>query len=662
MGVGKSYEEGVVQGGRVISEGGMRGRLVPLASSSLLGDGAPALDRRLRAGLWLLLIVFSLSGVFGHSLWGGNDAREGGMIWDMVRHGTLVTPTIDGRPFLEKPPLLHWTGVAICRVAGRVTEGLLRLPAAFYGFGTLALVVLFVRGPRAEVGGGFDRGREIAAWGAAFLCGTAIEFQEYARIVLTDMALVFMVTLSLFAFWRAYRRPSVVRWFVFLLAASASFYAKGLIGPALIWSSMGIFLLWKRRFRLLAGLVAAYLPLLLAVVLPWVLALDRFGGMAALRFVFWDNQVGRFFHFGDRSLPHDPFFINKERWYYYLVHLPVYLAPWTLLVVPAAVAWVRRRSPFREPFHAFVASAVAGMALVLQLSSAKVASYALPVYPFLFASVALWLAELLARGRPTWLERWSIRATAAAVGLVLGLVPVAFIAGTFVRPDLFRAGGRLETAAGFVLAVVVLALLFAAASVLVRLLRSPQRQLVCVAGPASYASIVILTLQLVTPAIDRQRSYRPIAALAADEADHGVEMALGTEEYRDVGAFTFYLDRRLALLPTANGVASFLRSPEPRAVIAPREELPALEAQLAGVPHGRLSAGGPGTLSRAWVILVNGAGQVAAGHTRPAEGGGAVLAQRPRRDGRVFGGGGGGTGTSVGGDTGPGAFHGPESH
>ncbi|HQT95172.1 MAG TPA: phospholipid carrier-dependent glycosyltransferase [Thermoanaerobaculaceae bacterium] len=649
-----------MQGGSLNWWNGARGRLAPLASVSPAAAGVPALDRRLRAGLWLLLVVFSLSGVFGHSLWGGNDTREGGMIWDMVRHGTLVTPTIDGRPFLEKPPLLHWTGVAICSVAGRVTEGLVRLPAALYGLGTLALLVLFVRGPRAA--GGFERGREIAAWGAAFLCGTAIEFQEYARIVLTDMALVFMVTLSLVTFWRAYQRPGAARWFAYLLAASASFYAKGLVGPALIWSSVGIFLLWKRRFRLLAGLAAAYVPVFLLAVVPWVLALDRFGGMAALRFVFWDNQIGRFFNFGDRSLPHDPFFINKERWYYYLVHLPVYLAPWTLLLVPAAIAWVRRSSPFRTSFHAFVASAVAGMALVLQASSAKVASYALPVYPFLFAAVALWLAELLARGRPTWLERWSIRTTAAVVGLVLGLVPAVFIAGTFVRPDLFRVGGRMETAAGFVLAAVVLTLLAAAALVIVRLLRSPARTLVCAAGPASYALIVIVALQLVTPAIDRHRSYRPIAALAADELGHGVTVALGTQEYRDVGAFTFYLDRRLPLLPTGGGVASFLQFPEPRAVIVPRDELPALEVRLAGVPHGRLSAGAPGTLSRAWVILVNGAEQVATGRAPAGREGGAVLAQGPGRQGRVWVDGGGGLKAPVGWGARPGPRRAPKRY
>ncbi len=611
-----------MSGASILGSGdGARGALTPPGAVSA------ALERRLRAGLWLLLAVFSFSGVFGHSLWGGNDAREGGMIWDMVRHDTLVTPTINGRPFLEKPPLLHWTGVAICRLAGRVNEGLVRLPAALYGFGTLVLIVMLVRGPRA--GAECDRSREVAAWGAAFLCGTAIEFQEYARIVLTDMALVFTVTLALFAFWRAYLRPSSGRWLAFLLAAALSFYAKGLIGPVLIWASVGLFLLWQRRFRLLAGLAALYLPLLLLAILPWAVALARADGEAAVRFFFWDNQVGRFFHFNNAALPHDPFFINKEAWSYYLTNLPLYLAPWTLLIVPALVAWARRSSPFRTPFHRFVASGVVGMALVLQVSAAKVASYALPVYPLLFTAVALWLAEVAARGRATWLERWSVRLTAAATGLLLGLVPVALVVGTFVRPRLFRTGGALATGTSLALAVAALTLLGGAALLLVRLLRSPARALAAVAGPASYALIMVLAMHLVAPVLDHLRSYRPIADLAGAELDDGVAVALGTEQYRDVGAFTFYLDQRLPLLSGA-AAAAFLRSPQPRAILVPRSQLPVFEAHLAGLPHGRLVAGDPGTVSRAWVLVTN-AAELAAEHHPSEPAGGELLVARGRR-------------------------------
>ncbi len=135
--------EGASRDGRVGETTANQARAAPAGER---GNREAPLNRRLQAGLWLLLAVFAFHGVFGHSLWGGNDSREGGMIWDMYRHDTWVTPTINGEPFLEKPPLLHWTALVFCHIAGRVTEGLVRLPAALYGFGTLVLVYLFVSG------------------------------------------------------------------------------------------------------------------------------------------------------------------------------------------------------------------------------------------------------------------------------------------------------------------------------------------------------------------------------------------------------------------------------------------------------------------------------------------------------------------------------------
>ena len=83
-----------------------------------------------RSILLLLLTLFFSFGLFDHSLWGPNDCREGAMIWDMVQANHWVTPTLNGVPYLEKPPLLHWTGMILCQLFGTVNEGLVRLPAA----------------------------------------------------------------------------------------------------------------------------------------------------------------------------------------------------------------------------------------------------------------------------------------------------------------------------------------------------------------------------------------------------------------------------------------------------------------------------------------------------------------------------------------------------
>jgi hypothetical protein len=578
-------------------------------------------DRRLQIALWLLLLAFSFQGVFGHSLWGGNDSREGGMIWDMYRSHTYVTPTINGQPFLEKPPLLHWTALVFCRAAGRVTEGLVRLPAALYGLGTLVLIYLFVNGSWASLESFRAKStRRLAAWASVFTCGTAIEFHEYSRIVLTDIAVTFVVTLSLFLFWRAWQRPGTGRWLAFLVVAAVAFYAKGLIGPALIWSSVGIFLLWKRRLRLLAGLATAYIPMLAIAVLPWVVALHRFGGEGAVRFAFWDNQVGRFFRFSDSSLPHDPFFINKEPIYYYLTHLPAYLAPWTLLLIPTFVAWWRRSSAYREPFHVFVTSTLAGMFLLLHVSTSKVVNYALPTYPFLFMMVGIWLSDVARRIHPTRVERWCGNLTAWGVVGVFSVVPVVFVAGTLVRPDLFGAWGRLTTIGSALLAGLLLALVVTAAAGLYRLAHSAHRPLAVGLAPAALALVGMVALQLVTPAIDHDRSYGPFVTLAAEEATHGRAVALAEAQESDIGAFTFYLDRRLAILKNVSDVVAYVKAPEPRAVIVPTYRLAAIEAALAAVPHARLQAGATGTLSRSFVLLVN----------QPQENGAAVATLAPK--------------------------------
>jgi hypothetical protein len=475
-----------------------------------------------------------------------------------------------------------------------------------YGLGTLVLVYLFVAGGRVPGGrGGTKANRQLAAWAAVFTCGTAIEFHVYSRVVLTDMALTFMVTLSLFLFWRAWRRSGVGGWLLFLVTAAAAYYGKGLIGPALIWSAVGVFLLWKRRFRLLASLAAAYVPLLLILVMPWVFALYDYAGEAAVRFVFWDNQVGRFFPFGDATLPRDPFFINKQPPTYYLLHLPTYLAPWTLLFVPTFAGWWRRASPFGDQLHVFIRCALAGMFLVLHASASKVVNYALPTYPLLFMMVGTWLVDAASRPRPAWLERWCVGLTSWGAVLIFSLIPVSFVVGTFVRPDLLRTGGPAAMALTMLLAVALVAFVVAGGTGLRRLASSGNRSLAFGLAPAAAAIAAMGVLQLVTPPLEKRRSIKPFVAMAAAEARRGRTIALADRLQADVGAFTFYLDRRLLILSDGAEVVSYLSAAEPRAVIIPEAGLRSIEPRLVNFPHARLVAGSPGTVSREFVLLVN---------------------------------------------------------
>src|SRR5579863_1503924 len=125
---------------------------------------------------------------------GSNEAVEAVFLQQMVEHHALLFPLENGRSPMYKPPLFHWTAVAIDRLAGirKVTAFNLRMTAALYAIAGLILTIAFawaILGP----GGGVLAGLILTA---------SYQYIENARIGRVDMTLCFFETLALFAFIR----------------------------------------------------------------------------------------------------------------------------------------------------------------------------------------------------------------------------------------------------------------------------------------------------------------------------------------------------------------------------------------------------------------------------------------------------------------------------
>ncbi|OGV47161.1 MAG: hypothetical protein A2X46_10405 [Lentisphaerae bacterium GWF2_57_35] len=507
----------------------------------------------------LLLVAFMSFGLFDHSFWSPNDSREGAMIWDMYHAGRWVTPTLNGIPYLEKPPLLHWTGLVLCKAFGTVNEGLVRLPAALFGLGALWISLLWAR----------QMGRERAGFAAAFMCATSFKFMEYSKVVLTDTSVAFVVVGSLYLFWRAYTATEGRAWRMasFVLASALAFYAKGLIGPGLIWVSVGLYLLYRREWKLCIALPLAFLPVFALVIAPWAWSLWQAGGMEFIRGVFWDNQFGRFLNFNDPNLPRDPYFVHKEAWYYYLLTLPGALLPWTLAVIPALIYWFRPRQGPRDALSVFLRFCVVGMLLVLHASSAKVSSYALPLFPILFLMTAVWIEEAAARWE-TKLTRWTLSLTAGLLALAAWLVPVLY-AGLFVLPefvrnrylegmDILRDVGRGPALFTLLLAVLLLGFVGVADRYLRSAFRAGRRSWSFLTLPAAYAVVVTMAGAVVFPIYDMQRSYKPFATLLQYEMRQGRLVTLAVYEEKYIGAFTFYTGTRIPSVPFSAEIRTIL--------------------------------------------------------------------------------------------------------
>ncbi|MBI2441270.1 MAG: glycosyltransferase family 39 protein [Lentisphaerae bacterium] len=561
-------------------------------------DILPSRDYR---GAWLVLAIFCAFGVFDHSLWSSNDTREGAMIREMVREGVWVTPVFNGRPYLEKPPLLHWTAVALCKLFGRVNEGLVRLPAALYGFGALLIIGRWARA----------LGRERAGLVAAFLCATSALYFEYSRIVLTDAALTFMVVLSLYLFWRAYTAGSTnqKRWIPFLAAAALAFYAKGLIGPGLIWVAVGAFLAYRREWKLIVALGAVFSVLFVLILAPWVAALWRSGGPGFLHSVFWENQFGRFLAFNDPNLPLDPYYVHKEPVLFYLISLPVRLLPWTLLVIPALIYFFRKKSPVEGLAATFIRCALLGMLALLHVSSAKAACYTLPIFPVLFLMTGIWLEDTAILWQSA-LDRRLIGLTFGLVGFVVLAVPLLYLL-IFANPLVFiHLKGPSVASASFILEPIALATGIFAWRRLERIFRSGRRNETILTKPMVLAVLGLVNAAAFLPYVDFDRSYKPLAALVREELNAGARMALAGERERDLGALMFYLDSRLKVVALTNATewqAHLYEQPGRAGIVVAKSDLPQAEHLLLGQPFKTIQPTNCGTKSRAFRLIMNAA-------------------------------------------------------
>jgi 4-amino-4-deoxy-L-arabinose transferase-like glycosyltransferase len=140
----------------------------------------------------LVIAVLTLHRLGAGDVCTGNEAVEGVFVQQMVEHDHLLFPVENGNVPMFKPPLFHWTAVAIDRLAGirKVTVANLRLPSAVYAIAGAVLAMLFAL--------------EFLGLDVAVLAGLALagsyQYISQGRFGRVDMTLCFFETLSLFAF------------------------------------------------------------------------------------------------------------------------------------------------------------------------------------------------------------------------------------------------------------------------------------------------------------------------------------------------------------------------------------------------------------------------------------------------------------------------------
>jgi 4-amino-4-deoxy-L-arabinose transferase-like glycosyltransferase len=321
----------------------------------------PVTDCFLLAGFCGFLFFFGLA-YFG--LVGADEPRYAQVAREMLARHDWITPTLGGKPWLEKPALYYWQVMQAYGLFG-VSDWAARLPSALDATIMVFTVYFFLR--RFRPGFHLD-----GALMTASLAGTI----GFARAASMDMPLAATFTMALLAWYAWYESGShrfLAGFYIFLGLGTL---AKGPVAPLLAAMILVIFAIVKGEYGLLPRtLWPSGVLLFFVVTLPWYVA-AQFRNPEFFRVFFVEHNLARF----GTDLYH-----HTQPFWYYVPVLLLGLMPWTMFLVAAGLECIRAwraegRTIFRSPdgLNVFLLIWLLVPVIFFSISRSKLPGYIVP--------------------------------------------------------------------------------------------------------------------------------------------------------------------------------------------------------------------------------------------------------------------------------------------
>lgn len=320
----------------------------------------------------------------------GDEAMYGSVALDSAAAGRWLTLELDGKPYVNKPPLLFWLLRGSFRLFGASAESA-RLPCALAG---MALVLWMLRA------GAQRSGAWIGALAGLLVVSTptalGLAGDRGFRNVSTDSVLVLAVAVAIGAWLRWERGGRLESLVGSAAAAGAGGLAKGYLAPLFLvlgllagaWHRPAIpaSAARRRNWWLAAGLVVGAG---IATMSLWLGALETAGAPRLWQRVVLRNSIDRWTNAVDPSHLQGPS--------YYPRTLGEDFGFWLLLLVPATIAlWRTGRTGSSSRVRPLALDLILPLLTLAVFSTAatKLRWYLMPAYPFLALAIAAGALEV----------------------------------------------------------------------------------------------------------------------------------------------------------------------------------------------------------------------------------------------------------------------------
>ena len=488
-------------------------------------------------------LVLFLTGLGKRHLWDADEPRVAGIAAHMANSGDFVVPRLNGKPFLEKPPLYFWATSTAFSLFGQNNFSA-RLPSAISAIAGVLLVFFLTRKMGFSVP---------AASLSSLVLATSGEYWSIGRRCLVDMTLTFFITAAMACFYLAIiSKKHWILWGLgFVVSLALGILSKGLIGMAIPAGAIVCWLILERNFSLrpwilfVCGSMLCFIP---AALWIWMLCNDL--GTSAVYDAMIANNFGRFT--GDYAQHVAPF-------YYYLVKFPGQFMPWALFL-PLTVVLLYKNGQISKKQNPslFLLCWLLVPFILLSVAAGKRGLYLLPLYPAAAILVGHAISTVLKK-KKDFTNWFTIPTSILTVTTII--VPIVFTAlsiynkqPVMVWPLVLIPGLSLGIWAYF---------------------RLSKKQFVDLFRILSVALLVIyVTLDcVINPVYNEKKSSEPLFEYCMGLKNHGIKLSLLSPKERLSGAAMLYLKSTIPEFRETEDMFNFLKYNEKSAVIAYAEKV-----------------------------------------------------------------------------------------
>ena len=396
-----------------------------------------ALAKRLYLLLFLVIIAFYFYGLGTLPLLGPDEPRYAQVAREMFLRGDLITPTLGGHTWFEKPALLYWSMIGSYRIFG-VNEWSARLGPAICGLLTIAAVAYVGR----AVGRASAEASSFGFW-SVLVMASSLGLIVFSRAASFDVAITATTAWAL-AFFVVYelserrRARLLVGFYVFV---GLSLLAKGLVGIVIPFGVVGVYFLLRRTWptrQVWLSLIWG-VPLAIVVSAVWYGPVIARHGWTFIDEFFIQHHFARYVS----NKYHHP-----QPLYFYPAIILLLALPWSPFLFTALAkirTWAWRGA---DPLSIVRVFALAWLALPIvffSFSSSKLPGYILPSLP----AVAFLIADHLVHSKSRWIPGPSARLAIFGATLIFVAVVLIFAVPRFARRESVKDLLQLAAARGY---------------------------------------------------------------------------------------------------------------------------------------------------------------------------------------------------------------------